>query len=214
MFLTRIPLLLTLGLCAACNASQYAVMNPFAEEPVPTSIAPQQDPNGWGTAVPSTGETLYGWDGAPIGNPVQSAEPGRVQVTERGLSHALDGPDLSGGSRLVLLELYQQTVEEREEFALRVEAQDAALEEADRRYQDLERHFVELQGGYEALRSEKAQVEQECRELGARLTTAQIRRLQAEKAWLESAIDWRAQGVGVEAMRAQLAEDFSEGGQR
>lgn len=214
MSLTRIPLVLALGLCAACNAGQYAVMNPFAGEPKPAVATPQNDPSVWGAGVPRTDETLYGWDGAPVGSPIQSAEPGTVQVTGGALPHALDGPDLNGGSRLVLLELYQQTVEDREEFALQVEAQYAALEQAEDRYGDLERRFAELEESYDLLSAEKAAIEQERRDLVARLTTAQIRRLQAEKAWLESAIEWRDQDQVAGAMRAQLAEDTSEGRQR
>ena len=61
--------------------------------------------------------------------------------------------------------------------------------------------------GYDALSSEKTAVEQEVRDLAARLTTAQIRRLQAERAWLESAIEWRDQLHTTEAMRTRLVED-------
>ena len=105
MYLIRVPLLIAAALCAACKTGQYAVVNPFAEEPQSTMAAPQDDPNGWGDGVPRTDETLYGWDGAPVGSPIQSAEPGRVQITDGALGHTLQGADMTGGSRLVLLEL-------------------------------------------------------------------------------------------------------------
>lgn len=202
MNLNRLPLLLALGLVASCNMGQYSVA-----EPTPTLMAPEEDPNGWGSAVPRTDQQLYGWDGAPVGGPVQSAEPGRVQVTEGSLSHTLEGTQGSGGSRLVLLELYQQTVEEREELALQVEVQTAALEQAEQRYQELVQRLAELEASHASLSAEKGAVEEECQDLAARLTTAQIRRLQAEKAWLQSAIEYRDRYGDADTMRRRLAED-------
>lgn len=211
MYLTRVPYLLIAGLCFACQTDNYAVMNPFAEESSPTVRAPQEDPNGWSTGVAATDETLYGWDGAPVGSPVLSAEPGGIQVTDGGLAHSLEGADMSGGSRMVLLELYQQSVEEREGLALQVEAQDAALEQAERRYMDLAQRLSELEASYGQLSAEKTAIEQEAQALAARLTTAQIRRLEAERVWLQAAIEWREQ-AGIEApIRAQAASGQARG---
>ncbi len=211
MYLTRTPYLLIAGLCLACQADNYAVMNPFAEEPSPAVRAPQEDPNGWSSGVTATDETLYGWDGAPVGSPVLSSEPGGIQVTDGGLAHSLEGADMSGGSRMVLLELYQQSVEEREGLALQVEAQDAALEMAERRYLDMAQRLSDLEASYGQLFAEKTAVEQEAQALAARLTTAQIRRLEAEKVWLQTAIEWREQ-AGVDApMRAQTASGQTGG---
>ncbi|MDA1263441.1 MAG: hypothetical protein O2816_00010 [Planctomycetota bacterium] len=200
---------------ASCKASQYSAINPFSKQAPETMLAPADDPNGWGTGVPRTDDTVYGWDGAPVGSgtgPMRSPGAGTVQVTSGGMNHTLAGSDGTGGSRLVLLESYSLAVEEREELALQVEVLNAALEQSERRFGELDRRYAELERGYATLATEKTAVEEQRRELAARLTTAQIRRLQAEKAWLQSAIEWRDFTKLNDTARRRLATE-GEGSQ-
>jgi hypothetical protein len=208
--LTTTTLLLALGALCGCKADGSGVINPFAQQAPETVVAPSEDPNGWSTGAADTGSALYGWDGAPVGGgPVSGPTPGAVQVQEGGLSHGLEGA--GGGSRLVLLELYSAAVEEREQLALEVDAQNSALEQAERRFAEVQARMAELQNAYDTLSAAKSAVEEERRALAARLTTAQIRRLEAEKAYLEAAIEWR--GVSQETVvgREHLDHQMNHG---
>ncbi len=208
-----VPLSLSLLALASCQAGQFAVVSPFSESEPETMVAPADDPNGWGTGVQSTDDVLYGWDGSPVNGPIASQAPGTVQIVDRDLGHGLEGSEGTGGSRLVLLDLYNQAVGEREELALQVDIQNEALEQAERRYQDLERRYAELEEGFDTLSAQKSAVEEERRELAARLTTAQIRRLEAEKAWLVSAIEWRDMESLTARARPSSATEPVEGDQ-
>lgn len=208
----RIPLCTSLLFLAACTSGPYAVVDPYdrGEDTRPTA---PDDASGWGDATPTTEGTVYGWDGAPVGSgPLPGQRPGTVRVTESDVGHALEGPDPSGGSRMVLLEQYNRTVEERENLEVEVEALNAMLARTEQRNQDLQRRLEELEASYESLAAEKTAVEEELRRLAARLTTAQIRRLEAEKAWLETAIERRERSARAAAGRARLAEEAAEGG--
>ncbi len=205
----RVPTLLTAAFLASCAGSPYSVVSPFPKSgagSTPAQAAAQQ-PSGWergtGAAAP-----LYGWDGAPVAGPIHSASPGSVEVSGQPLPHGLEGSE-GGGSRLVLLEQYQKTVQERERLALEVEAQKAELEKARQKAKELEQRYFDLEQKFDILSAEKSAVEQQNRDLAARLTTAQIRRLQAEKAWLESAIQWQAEAVPTALVR-EGADDGSQ----
>ncbi len=183
--LTLVPL----SLLGACQSGQYRAVSPFEKANHVTALPAAEDPNGWSGTTPDTQGTLYGFDGHPVGQgPIGGPTPGTVQETEGTMPRGLEE---TGGSRLVVLELYAEAVRDRDALALEVDAQNTALEQAERRQRDLEARMEELQQAYDALGAQKEALEQEKLDLAARLTTAQIRRLQAEKAWLESAIEWR-----------------------
>jgi len=127
---------------------------------------------------------LLGWDGSPVG----SKTPGIVERTDEPLSHRLEEPAVN---RLVLLDLYQQAVEERDGYLIQVQAGNSALEQAESRFRTLEQRQRDLQGAYDLLGKEKGDLELLNLELAGTLTTAQIRRLEAERVWLEAAIEWQ-----------------------
>ena len=173
--LSSIPVVLL----AACETSRSS-LGPFGEPPSPVSAAPLPR-TGWEVSPQAAQSPLYGWDGSPVG----SAAPGTVERAEVANDRALED---TGGSRLVLLELYNQAVQERDEYLLEVEAQNRQLELCAGRNAELERRMGELQAAFDALGAKLAALEQENQDLAARLALAQVRRLEAEKAWLESAI--------------------------
>jgi len=173
------PLALSLALLAACETSRSS-LGPIADAPSAVGSAPLPR-SGWEVAPQAAQSPLYGWDGSPVG----SAAPGTVERAEVASERQLED---SGGSRLVLLELYNQAVQERDEYLLEIEAQNRQLELTAGRTAELERRLGELQTAFDALGAKVGALEQENQDLAARLALAQVRRLEAEKAWLESAI--------------------------
>lgn len=174
---------------SGCLSGAHPYLPPRRE----TAADLQPDPAGWGATRTPASSPLYGWDGSPVGPPPS----GTVQRTADTAGHPLED---GGGSRLVLLDLYQRAVEERDEYLLEVEAQNRALELAEGRFQELSAQHDELAAAFDRLGVEKSDLELENADLAGRLTTAQIRRLEAEKAWLEAAIEWQR-----EARRRRVA---------
>ena len=174
------PLLLAF---AACRTPTLGEIDPSAEPPTLVT-APGA---GWEAGAADANVPLYAWDGSPVGSRV----PGSVARTSTRDDRVLDE---QGGSRFVLLELYSQAVQERDEYLLEIDAQNEVIAQAEERYAELELRHAELAAANDALAAEKAQLQAENQDLAARLATAQIRRLEAEKAWLESAIEWERRG--------------------
>lgn len=179
--------LLLLAACAlaGCGGGRRAPsildLSPFGDAPAGENI--NSGASGWEAASYQDDGPLYGWDGSPVGEAGPQAAPPELTPQDRAL-------EKSGGSRLVLLELYNQAVEERDGYQLEVEEQNRALEEMRTRHDDLERRFEELSAAFDALEQSKTLLAKENEELAARLATAQIRRLETEKAWLESTLEW------------------------
>lgn len=136
---------------------------------------------GWESGISTSNGPLYGRDGAPVGSTVNDP----VTVTNDSLNHS---PDSAGGSRPVLLELYQEAVNDREylemELALVNEERAGFLSEEKRLAGMLE----ELRTMVAGLEAENKTLEKQTFELGERLATAQLRRLEAEKALLEQSV--------------------------
>lgn len=92
------------------------------------------------------------------------------------------------GSRKTMLELYEAVVEERDQLRLLVSARDNELAQV---RQQLEQESLRANGlETRALAAEQsgAELANQNLELAARLTVAQIKRLEAEKSWLELSI--------------------------
>ncbi len=137
-----------------------------------------------------TNETvLYARDGSVVqqGNPSGATNLPRREVQNQ------------EGSRTKILELYERVVEERDQLRLAVSARDSELAQL---HQQLEREVARANG----LESRVASAELasvglagQNLELAARLTTAQIKRLEAEKKWLELSISLPAKVVAAAA---------------
>ncbi|TAJ17578.1 MAG: hypothetical protein EPO68_09220 [Planctomycetota bacterium] len=124
-----------------------------------------------------TGPKLYGRDGGVV----SAAQPGSVGKSDA--SAAGVAPDV--GSRTKVIELYQQAVEERDR--LRGELADfaTALQKSQVRVEQLEGELRSQSGAAGLSSQERDRLLQENMDLAGRLATAQIRRLEAEKALLE-----------------------------
>lgn len=159
------------SLLAACAAalltSACSVAPSHADKPGPSVF----------TQPTAAGEPLlYARDGSVVdataGAEQEGAAPARRDVgAESGRMH--------------LLELYQRVIDERDDLSREVhalradlEAQTSALGQSQGRANGLEARVQELQTQVERLGAEN-------QDLAARLTTAQIRRLQAERLLLE-----------------------------
>ena len=136
--------------------------------------------------TPSYAEGQHPSDQHGWGNGVVPAhQPGIRQGTAaRGME-----PEIGGG-RTHIIELYSEAIDERDALRDEVEGLNRALE-ASAQELELERQQAE------ALRQRLADVERENvtlfaenEELLARLVTAQIRRLESDKTYLESRLEW------------------------
>lgn len=129
--------------------------------------------------------TLYGRDGSPV----DAAHSGRVTQTNDPINDGVAAPD--GGSRSLMLDNYIEAVEARDELQVANDALSAALDMAEQRALDLEQELDGLKTSFDALGAEKTAAEAQASELAARLATAQIARLEAERALLEATLEWR-----------------------
>jgi len=123
---------------------------------------------------------LYARDGSVVGAP---GDGGSARETPR---HEVGARD---GSRMYLLELYQKTVEERDGLARELETHAAALTRASETQAALVKERDEARAEALKLRGELEAGRRDNDELAARLVTAQIRRLEAEKLLLEARIE-------------------------
>ena len=112
---------------------------------------------------------------APEGTPTIGAPTHGIEPTESG--------------RLYILELYQEILEERDALEIEVSGLLEALETAQAEVANLRGAVQSDSGTLAALNNELALLRAENADLAARLTTAQIRRLEAEKILLENRID-------------------------
>lgn len=119
-----------------------------------------------------------------------------VPAETAGSIHVESGPtrDIGAheGSRVYLLELYQKTVEEKDALGLEVQALHAELERDKRAGHEGAKSLDELASQLAAAVKDREALAAENLDLAARLTAAQILRLEAEKALLELQIDQRS----------------------
>lgn len=126
---------------------------------------------------PAAPAQLYARDGSVV-QTAQNA-PQEAGVADRDLAP-------SEGGRMYILELYQKAIDDRDALELEVRSVQSELERA---RQSVTRAQAEQQTAAErvaALEAENQRLLAENVELASRLTTAQIRRLQAEKLLLEN----------------------------
>ncbi|MEL6428763.1 MAG: hypothetical protein AAFU73_00400 [Planctomycetota bacterium] len=153
----------------------------------PATVSDANDAaSGWsGTAPGAPAPTLYGRDGSPVA----AAAPGAVVTTQKPI-----GPGVAsdpGGSRSLMLDKYAEAVEQRDELRKENEGLQAALELAEGRARELDGQLGALQTAFDALGHEKKNGDAKVVDLAARLATAQIARLEAERALLEATLEWR-----------------------
>lgn len=117
-------------------------------------------------------------DGTPRAMPVANEAP-------------LHGLEPRGESRMQLLDLYQRVVGDKEGLAAEVRALEDALEKERAERTEIERERGDLRARVATLEQSLEGAQAERDELVARLTTAQIRRLEAEKLLLENEISSR-----------------------
>jgi hypothetical protein len=123
---------------------------------------------------------LYGWDGGVV-----DARPqGRVVEQER-----TRGLESSATGRLHIIELYQQVLDERDALTKEVAKLNAALAKTEQSLVGERGGTGTLQSEIESLKLEQERLLTQNQELAARLTHAQIRRLEAEKLLLQSRIE-------------------------
>jgi hypothetical protein len=134
---------------------------------------------------------LYARDGTLVAGPADASQPAGPHSRELG----------DGSGRMVLLELYQNVIEERDALSLEVSALRAELEKVRSTQKSAEAEALSQVSRVEALEAERAKLAADALEMAGRLTTAQIRRLQAEKLLLEHKL---------EAQRARVASAQGE----
>ncbi|MFT5057402.1 MAG: hypothetical protein ACI89E_000166 [Planctomycetota bacterium] len=159
----------------------------------PMGSVPVHPTAGWETGLGQPGAVLYGRDGSPVGSAGGAnsamARQNALQapiVTDAGnMPHR---PADAGGSRPVLLELFQEAIAERDNLGLELEMTREALRETEDRLMEMEIQLtLELKAGQAAKESfEKS--EAQTYEMGRRLAVAQMRRLEAEKLLLEKTL--------------------------
>jgi hypothetical protein len=154
-----------------------------------TSPAASEVPGLFGSGFPGqdgekrTPAALYGWDGSVV----EGQAPG--QVTQRSNpGHGLE-PTLEG--RMHILELYQSVLDERDALASEVQALTKSLEKTDVDLSAARARAAELETKLASEVRARDELQRQNLELSGRLTTAQIRRLEAEKLLLETRIAWQ-----------------------
>jgi len=154
--LSSLSFALTLTACASAPVQQSAELTPLTS----TAAGP-----------------LYARDGSVVAVPPKSSS--RVEPeTKRDLGDR-------EGSRPYLLELYQKTVEEKNALAADVESFKAALEQERKLNGQGAEERALLRAEISKLTQERDGARGESIDLASRLTTAQIARLEAEKALLQ-----------------------------
>ena len=187
----------TFGACANVPTLEsikygYSPSRPVAieeEEPIPDDYNDMAA--GWAPEARPDEQrpTEYGFDGSPVG----ASLPGQVTEMTRPINDGVD--QTPQGTRNLLLDLYAENQKEVERLTTANEDLSIALEMAETRAADFEQQLKDLQAQFDQLGAEKQAADQKSFDLAARLATAQIARLEAERALLEGTIEWRRQNA-------------------
>jgi len=168
------------------GANETAAAAPIGPSPGPLRQYPDpQDvrPDPWQQPAREPFEAkLYARDGSPV-----PASPQGVVTVDQTRTHDVQPDD---GSRLYLLELYQQAIDEKDEYQIEIEGLTAALETSEMTGRSLEERIEQVLAMNAALIKEKDELLRQNMDLAGRLTTAQIRRLESEKLLLKATIEW------------------------
>lgn len=141
--------------------------------------APKQEQS---SQLPAAGApVLYGRDGTPVWN----AGTGSTLTRNNPSGEATNAE----GSRVYLLELYQQAIDEKEQLGLEVKSLNATLERVQADLHSEKDKNSACTAEAASLRAELERARAENLELAGRLVTAQIRRLESEKLLLEHKIE-------------------------
>lgn len=140
-------------------------------------------------AEPNQGPGLVGWvqARAPQETPLFARDGGVVDATAEPYQPH-HGPEPTGTGRMYLLELYQQAIDDRDALELEMKAVDAALQRTQGALDEALAQVAAMEVEVQRLSAEHADLQAENLDLAGRLTTAQIRRLEAEKLLLEARI--------------------------
>lgn len=130
---------------------------------------------------PAGAPVLYGRDGTPVWN----AGTGET-LTRNGPAGDAKSAE---GSRVYMLELYQNVIDEKEKLQLEVQSLQASLERTQADLETARNKNTEASNEITRLQAELEKSRAESLELAGRLVTAQIRRLEAEKLLLEHRIE-------------------------
>jgi len=186
-----IPYLL-LALCACTSTPPSASPNPSATS---SSVSPKANP---GDAV------LYARDGSVVNAGNQPTRPDQEPRRELGSQE---------GSRVYLLELYQKAMDEKNALALEVESLRATLEDERKTATTTGTEEEQLKASLAQVTQERDALKTQALDLAARVTSAQIARLEAEKALLQLQID-AAQKEETTSSRRSSRDSKSSGGKR
>jgi hypothetical protein len=209
---TTLPLL---GACLALALGACAAMTPTAASIAPSATEHADEAaHGPASASGSDGASnvLYARDGSVV-----STEPAGAARSETGKADATrpeTNPRNGGepardlgdhpGSRVYMLELYQKALEDKGALALQVQALEAELERARAACNDGDKVRDGLRSQMDALMKERDQLRAETLDLATRLTTTQLRRLEAEKKLLELQIDGQRRADADAAPRESI----------
>jgi hypothetical protein len=166
----------TISICLAASTLGCAALDWPQLEPAETAAKVEPKP-----APPAV---LYARDGSVV-----ASEPREKAAQPEDPKHELSSHD---GSRVYLLELYQKAMDEKDALVLEVKSLNAQMvrEVSEHATTTKERDALALRDQAATVELEK--LKNENFDLQARLVTAQIRRLEAEKMLLENLIQQRA----------------------
>jgi hypothetical protein len=133
---------------------------------------------------------LRGWDGGVVEEP----RAGEIATVDGVRHHGLE-PSMEG--RMHIIELYQEVLDERDQLLTEVRALQDALEKSQATLEEGRLTATGFGTRITALEEGNRRLTEENRDLAARLTTAQVRRLEAEKLLLETRIAWHRERQGL-----------------
>lgn len=149
--------------------------------PMTQAQQPIVPPGGWDMGIANSGGVLYGRDGTPVG---VGAKPG-VSTTTEPLNHSIES---TGGTRNKILDMYQDAVSDRESLEMELALMDQERNQSMQQTERLNARILQLEADNASFEASSATLKAQAFELAERLATAQLRRLEAEKALLERTI--------------------------
>lgn len=171
-----LSLLSIAALSAGCHLLPSSMGGPAASAPPPS---PAQKPE----------PVLYARDGSIV-------TPGNVDSMPR---REVEGGE---GSRAKILELYQRVVSDRDRLQLLVASQEAEIAQMRAAAVNEAARLADVEARLASAERSAAELGNQNLDLAARLTTAQIRRYEAERKWLEALLAAPARTVAALDPRA------------
>lgn len=178
-----------------------------ASPPLWPEDLPREQPETWLESVPVAGpapRNVAG--GGALGPGMVSPGPEGTAV----IGSATHGVEPTESGRLYILELYQQVLDQRDALEQEVSALQADLEQAQAEVARLGGQATMGESRVGTLEQELAALRAENQDLAARLTTAQVRRLEAEKLLLLAKIEMQRAREGLPAGDAGVAQKEPE----